>query len=83
MKKFRSSTLAVRAFKGNTLQHVASTVDHDYSKVTVFLVLETLNKLSHAFAVILNAFLVPFMSMFLRTTSTSLVALYSNSVQFF
>lgn len=80
MQKFRFSTLAIRAFKENTLQHFASTVDHIYCKGTVFLVGETLNKLSHAFAVILNAFLVPFKSMFLHTTSTSLVALYSNYI---
>lgn len=64
----------LRAFKENTLQHFASAVDPNYSEVSIFLVWESLNKLGHAFTVILNAFLVPLKSMCLHTTSTSLMA---------
>lgn len=48
----------LRAFKEHTLLHFSSTVDHNYSEVSIFLVLETLNKLNHAFTVILYALLV-------------------------
>lgn len=57
------SSIPLATFKENTLQHLASTVYYNYSKVTIFLLLATLYKLSHAFTTILNTFLVPSKSM--------------------